>query len=153
MQTRTFVLILILVLAVMIIAGSCATQKQAYIPKINEELYGTWVNTDYDGVYDESPQKFIHYNWGYTESFGLVTAQYPNIRRVFYIMDKWTDSEGIIWYKVTWQLRGSPNMRFYIVKINVKEGSWEDIWSYKDFPSESDLTPEHVKYEIYYRQE
>ena len=153
MKARTLVSISILILAVLIVAGSCATHKQAYIPKPNEELYGTWVNTGYDGVHEESPQKFIHYNWGYTESFGLVTYQHPNTRRVFYIMDKRTDSEGIIWYKVTWQLRGSPNMRFYLVKINENEGSWENVWSYKGFPSESDLTPEHIKYEIYYRQE
>ena len=153
MKARTsLVSIFILVSSLLIVAGSCATQKQAYIPKPNEELYGTWVNTDYDGVYDESPQKFIHYNWGYTESFGRVTAQHPNFQRVFYIMDKWTDSEGIIWYKVTWQLRGSPTMRFYLVKINKSEGSWEEVWTYKDFPSESDLTPEHVEYGIWYRQ-
>ena len=88
MKTKTLVLILILTFTLLIIAGSCATQKQAYIPKINEELYGTWVNTDYDGVRDEPPQKFIHYNWGYTESFGRVTDQHPNFQRVFYIMDK-----------------------------------------------------------------
>ena len=151
MKTRTIVSIFILVLAVMVIAGSCATQKQAYIPKPNEELYGTWVNTDYDGV--EEVQKFINYNWGYTESFELVTDQYVGARSAFYIMDKWTGSEGIIWYKVTWQFRGSPNMRFYLVKINDTEGSWEQVWSYKDFPSESDLTPEHVQYDIWYRQE
>ena len=149
MKTRMFVLISFLVLGVLIVAGSCATQKQAYIPKPNEELYGTWVNTDYDGV--EEDQKFINYNWGYTESFQLVTDQYVGLQSAFYIMDKWTGSEGIIWYKVTWQFRGSPNMRFYLVKINDTEGSWEQVWSYKDFPSESDLTPEHVQYDIWYR--
>jgi len=151
MKTRTAVSILILVLVVLIIAGSCATQKQAFVPKTNEELYGTWVNTDYDGVDQE--QKFINYNWGYTEYFRLVTEQNAAARSTFYIMDKWTGSEGIIWYKVTLQFRGSPNMRFYLVKINDNEGSWEDVWSYKEFPSESDLTPEHVPYGIWYRQE
>ena len=151
MKVRTLVSILIMPVAVLIIFGSCATQKQAYIPKPNEELYGTWANAEYDGV--EHGQKFINYNWGYTEAYRLATDQYPDTRRAFYIMDKWTDSEGIIWYKVTWQLRGSPTMRFYLVKINKSEGSWEEVWTYKDFPSESDLIPEHVEYGIWYRQE
>jgi hypothetical protein len=151
MKTRTFVSFLILVSAVLIIAGSCATQKQAFVPKTNEELYGTWVNTDYDGV--DHDQKFINYNWGYTEIFGLVTDQNVGLHGAFHIMDKWTDSEGIIWYKVTWQFRGTPNMRFYLVKIDESKGSWENVWSYKVFPSESDLTPEHVQYGIWYRHE
>ena len=61
MKTRMYVAIFVFMIAVLIIAGSCATQKQAYIPKTNEELYGTWVNTDYDTV----EQKYINYNWGY----------------------------------------------------------------------------------------
>ena len=149
MQARTYVSILVLVLAVLIIAGSCATQKQTYIPKTNEELYGTWVNTGYDS----EEQKFINYNWGYTESFLQATDEYANLPATFHIVDKWTDSEGIIWYKVNWQFKGSPNMRFYLFKINEDEGSWEQIFSYKEFPSESDLTPEHALYLIYYRQD
>ena len=150
MKSRTLVSIVILVLAVLIIAGSCATQKQVYIPKSNEELYGTWVNTDY-GI--KRSQKLINYTWGYTESFWLVTDQYVNHPCTFYIMDKWSGSEGIIWYKVTLQIKGNPSVRLYLVKINEKEGSREQVWNYKDFPSESDLTPEHVQYGIYYRQE
>jgi hypothetical protein len=143
--------ILVLVLAVLIIAGSCATKNQAYIPKSDEELYGAWVNTDYTGV--DYAQKFILYNWGYCEIFRLVSDQNIDDRAVFYIMDKWTDPEGNIWYKVTWQFKGATKIIFELTKINENEGSWERVWSYKDFLSESDLTPEHVLYGIRYRQE
>ena len=148
MKTRTLILVA-LIMAVLIVAGSCATQKQTYIPKQNEALYGTWVNTDYGG---RRPQKFIIYNWRSTEYFERVTYKYANHQCTFYIMDKWTDSEEIIWYNVTWQFKGAPNMRFYLVLINTEEGSWEQVWSYKDFLPESDLTPEHVLYGIWYRQ-
>ena len=151
MKTRMLVTIFILLLAVLIIAGSCATQKQAYIPKPNEEIYGTWVNTDYNGV--GKGQKYILYRWGYAEAFRLVTDQYVNYPCVFHLMDKRTDSEGSILYKVTWQFKGDTKIIFQLTKINENEGSYERVWSYKDFPSESDLTPEHVHYAIYYRQE
>ena len=44
MKTRFFVAVMLIVFITLILAGRCATQKQAYIPKPNEELYGTWVN-------------------------------------------------------------------------------------------------------------
>ncbi len=50
MKTKTLVSILILVLAVLIIAGSCATGKKAYVAKEDEELFGTWINPDYGGL-------------------------------------------------------------------------------------------------------
>jgi hypothetical protein len=43
-QTKTVVQTLTFVLVVLIIVGSCATGKKAYIAEENEELYGTWVN-------------------------------------------------------------------------------------------------------------
>ena len=33
-------------MAVTIIAGSCATGKKAYVVKEDEELFGTWINND-----------------------------------------------------------------------------------------------------------
>jgi hypothetical protein len=45
MKTRTFVSILILMLAVMIIAGSCATRKKAVSPEDATGIRsGKWVN-------------------------------------------------------------------------------------------------------------
>ena len=48
MKTRSLVAILILVLAVLIIAGSCTTRRKAISDEdFMEALSGTWVNTDY----------------------------------------------------------------------------------------------------------
>ena len=47
MKTRTRTLILVfLIMAVLIIAGSCATDKMASKTS-EEELVGTWINTEY----------------------------------------------------------------------------------------------------------
>jgi hypothetical protein len=79
--------------------------------------------------------------------------QTANIRGTFQIRDKWAGSDGNLWYKATDQYKDTPNLKFYLVKINEDESTREEVWSYKDFPSEDDLTPEHVQYEIWYRQE
>jgi hypothetical protein len=57
MKIRTFVSILILVLAVLIIMGSCATDKMTYISK-EYEIYGTWVNPKYN-YEDKHHAKFV----------------------------------------------------------------------------------------------
>jgi hypothetical protein len=44
-----FVSILILVLAVLIIAESCATDKMAYISE-EYAIYGIWINPDYNST-------------------------------------------------------------------------------------------------------
>ena len=47
MKTRIFVSILILVLAVLIITGGCATERKLN-KSIQEEIVGTWINTEYN---------------------------------------------------------------------------------------------------------
>ena len=55
MKTRMLVSIVILVLTVMFIAGSCATEKKAYVATEDEEIYGTWVNPDYNYTAKATP--------------------------------------------------------------------------------------------------
>ena len=148
MKTRTLVLILILVLAVLVIAGSCATGNKVYIATKNEELYGTWVNTDYEGT--RHNQKWTFYKWGYIEGFYMIADQRPGAWGTFFIVDKWTDPEGNIWYKDHERYRNSMSVRFYLIKINNNKGVMEAVWSYNDFPSQ--LDPKNVNYVIYYRQ-
>ena len=61
MKTRTYVSILILVIAVLVIVGGCATGKKASVTErdIFKELSGTWVNEDYLGTWMYYEQKLI----------------------------------------------------------------------------------------------
>ncbi|MCK4803220.1 MAG: hypothetical protein KAT88_01630 [Spirochaetes bacterium] len=47
MKTRSLLLSVFLILAVLILIGSGETKKKAYEAKENEELYGTWLNSEY----------------------------------------------------------------------------------------------------------
>ena len=47
MKTRTLILVF-LIMAVLIIAGSCAKRNKSNVAKPNNEQWGTWVNFDYD---------------------------------------------------------------------------------------------------------
>jgi hypothetical protein len=103
-----------MVFIIVVLAGVCgfADDKEKfgfYVPSPSEELYGIWVNMDYGKTKSDWPQKIIIYDWGYAEGYLKVTDKDPCIKWAgwpgipckwtYTIVDKWTDSEGNIWYR------------------------------------------------------
>ena len=109
MKASSFVSVLILVLAVMVISEGCATKKR--MVKDSEELYGTWINEEYKG---STPPfgKNVYNPDGTMEFFRTEAAPWETDIEVseggwiggdsytYTIEDKWTDSDGNVWYKV-----------------------------------------------------
>ena len=96
MKTRTIVSILILVLAVLVIAGSCATKRKA----ISEEDFletwsGTWINTEYVG---KTAQKITLQPDGTREGFGILTSTTATYQDEVTILETWLDAKGTIRY-------------------------------------------------------
>ena len=154
MKTRTIVSILILVLAVLIIVGSCATGKKASVTERNlfKELSGTWVNTEYTGKWLGYEQKLIVYPDGKFEYYLLTTDTNP-LRQGYLltITEVWTDSEGIIWYKATLEEAGGPY--YELGKISESGNTWETIGDAINNPTEWDTSKTRYEYyEIRYRQ-
>lgn len=147
MKARTFALILTLVSAVLIVANGNAVGQDDYVVKENEELFGTWINTDYDDnwrcgkIVLTSNKIYDEYAWSYGEL--------PGQKCEFTINDKWADSDGNTFYKLT--LTTSGRTIFMISKINENGNIYEDVWSTIKMPTEIDT--ENVNYRIYYRQE
>ena len=101
MKARTFVSILILVLAVMVIAGSCATMKQAIsIDDAMKEFAGVYVNTEYDGNRKTQPQKYVVTSDGKIEDWALATNERASWKGEYVIVESWVDSEGNIYCTV-----------------------------------------------------
>ena len=74
MKPRTFVSILILILAVFIIIGSCATKRKAVSDEDFFEVWsGTWINTDYSG--SDLGQKTINHPDGTSEWYYIVVRE------------------------------------------------------------------------------
>ena len=99
MKPRTFVSILILVLAVSIVTSGCATGKK--MVKESEKLYGTWVNKDYN---DDSRicrhfAKEIRNPDGTFARYDNEFDTKPYMIGKSIITDSWTDSEGNILFK------------------------------------------------------
>ena len=151
MKTRTVASILILVLAVLIITGSCATDRKAYVAKENEELYGNWFNSEYN----DSIRAARHI----INADGTIqlhtTDDSPRVVAIhlYTITDKWYDSEGNIWYKQVWIYKTAYRTLdtiYEIVRISNSGKTLELIFSEYDFPK--GITADHPHYRIYYRQ-
>jgi hypothetical protein len=75
---------------------SYASDKKTYVAKENEELYGTWVNEDYN-----SNSKYAIFEWKADGTFIVyrkTTEDLPWEDGTYTITDKWTDSNGDVWY-------------------------------------------------------
>ena len=151
-----FVSILILVLAVLIIAGSCATEKKAYVAKANEELYGNWVNSEYN----ESTHRARHIinADGTIQLYTIDNSTRVNMENKYIITDKWYDSAGNIWYKAIITERASSAVKttnpiYTLAKISNAGKILETVKSGYDYPTELDPDTLLYNYEILYRQE
>jgi hypothetical protein len=78
----------------MVFFGNALAGENAYVPKDNEELYGTWVNMDYKTA--DPPQKLTYKSDGtiyssiYAESITLYW------KTNFQIIGKWKDTEACV---------------------------------------------------------
>jgi len=148
MKIRTLVLILILVLAALIIAGGYVTAQDAYVVKEDEELFGTWINTEYDEIGKDS--KIVMKPDGKAEYYNASTYRDFD-KGEFVITNKWVDSKGNIWYALREEIPLYMIRYYSLFKISDSGKTLQCIFNNRDYPTEID--PEDTRYAIYYRQE
>ena len=158
MKARPLVSILILVLAVLIIVGSCATGKKAYVAMEDEEIYGAWHNPDYDET-DKSAM-FVFETDGILQTYKTASMTKKWWSGKYTITDKWIDDEGNIWYKfLVTDIKLEPishsetEKYYYLGKISDSGRVFEFSSSGYDYPPE--INPDNLKYPsvVHYRQE
>ena len=157
MKTKTLVYGVGIIVAVLVSVYSFADDKEKYgfyVPKPNEEIFGTWVNKDYSGTRLVHPQKLVFRFWGYEEVYDKITDNNSSYQDTFFIVDKWTDSEGNIWYKVYEQTGQYRYGWFSLIRISKGGTVFEHINTEYPmmWPTESDLNPDNPNYRIFYRQ-
>ena len=99
MKTKFFTLSLtILIIIAFSTNFSKASDKKAYVATENEELYGTWVNEDYNS----SPRSAIHeYKANGTwVVYRKTTDEISYKDGTYTITDKWTESNGDVCYNL-----------------------------------------------------
>ena len=147
MKTKTLVLFSILCLAALIILGSCATDKMAYISK-DYEIYGTWVNPDVEAMIQA--EKVVFHTNGKTEWYVFITSASLTPAE-FVITNKWTDSTGNVWYTLIRDAGDITGQDYGLCKISDSGKILEMSFARADYPNEID--PKYTEYTILYRQE
>lgn len=130
-----------------------AQQKyQFQLPQRTEPIYGTWVNTDYDGSTWREAQKWVFKNWGMGGLYQKVSDEKPQFDWTFILVEKWVDSKGATWYKDFHQNPSATHLLLARVSPDGKTLEW--VMGYGDFLRESDLEQKSSAnwYRIFYRK-
>ena len=146
MKSRALISVLILIMAVLGITGSCATGKKAVKAPI-ESVYGNWTNLDYNTEVKNAKCKIKPD--GIIEMASHTELEYHHFDDItFTIIESWMHSNGNKYYKV--DLVHGIDTWYELWRINETDSVFEYIISNIDYPTKID--PEHMNYRILYRQ-
>jgi hypothetical protein len=137
-----------------------AIAQDKYVANVREELFGTWVNSQNSGDIFH-PQKVVVTADGY-EGYSKKSDSVPLFTWALQIENKWTDSEGNIWYKVLGNGKGryaeEPSLELYKLSKSGEVMERAFLWfpfgagfKYAKYPTEIDS--KQFSYRILYREE
>lgn len=119
-----------------------AIGQDKYIPKENEELYGTWINKEYSGLVYYQAQKEIvtAERWGW---YRKMSDSDPYEGGTYQIDSKWTDPKGNIWYRIICTPDISEagylaSKGLWLIELSDSATVWEATWHLlpADWPKE-----------------
>jgi hypothetical protein len=136
-------------------ASSNAGEPVFYVPKVREEMVGTWVNPASESP--GHPRKVVIHAWGLLEWFKDVEDTVPDQRATSTIVSAWSDEEGNTWYRdyQRWGIAGGYAQAGYaLLRVSGNGKTLEMISAGTGWPSADDMSPEqNTTYLRYERQE
>ena len=148
MKARPLVSILILILAVLTIAVSCATRKKAIsIEEASEIRSGIWVNELY------TDPLVVQYPDGRYEVYYDLQQERLCLSGISEIYESWRDSDGVLWYRAHYQ--ESTGQEGYVFgKISNSDNTLEFIGTTNNLMIEEwKIGKVGYNHVIFYRQE
>jgi len=113
-----------------------------------EDIYGTWVNADYN---EKGQMAIVVINHdGTLLGYDKETSTEYYFKNDFTITDNWHDPEGNLWIKHIWVNNEENESGYALHKLSNSGKVKETIWSQIDYPDE--ISPIAGTYEIHYRQ-
>ena len=114
----------VLAVAFLIFTGNVFAEEKTYVPKDNEEIYGTWVNEEYD-LAESSVSR--HARWdiksdGTWASYDKSDNTTPTWSGTYSIVKKWID-KGDVWYMITFENQTYNNIDCYALTCLSDSGS------------------------------
>ena len=164
MNLRSFAKWLIVTVMQVMLISACSAEepfslkdvKGFYMPSTMEELYGTWVNAEYEGNTTKDA-KFIIHDWGFMESYTQLAQGSTIDTGVITIIKKWRSNDESLWYITFYRgAHGGDGLGIHKISENgaVMELFWvaANVGGNQETLVEKNLTPRHPHYRIYRRQ-
>jgi hypothetical protein len=154
MKTRMFVLFMLLFLAVLITAGSCATSKKALPTDNIDEFVGTWVNPQYENTRDKYPKRVWKPD-GTISTFVRINDETPSQEgKIIEIGEKWMERDGSIYCKYISYEERFVATSYILVKLSPDRSFLEEAFRTNppEYPTEFDPEDTSIYYRFYYRQ-
>jgi hypothetical protein len=129
-----------------------AHSEEPYVPKDNEEYYGTWINEKYDSK--PTWAKWVINPDGTWASYGKSTSE-DSLKGEgpYTITAKWTDDKGYVWYKITWKNSLWGTSGYGLICISDSSVKMEAAYAASDYPEKIDSTLSFWQYGgIHYRE-
>ena len=126
--------------------------ENAYTPKKNEELCGTWENPTYfDPARFGFQGRYIFRTDMTFERFEWLQGKYASeMSGTYKITSKWTDSKSNVWYKIHWKHPYSE--RYGLFKISNSGKKCEFVTEPIEYGYPKKIDPEIISYRVYYRK-
>jgi hypothetical protein len=152
MKTTKLILGVVSILVVLAFTLSYAEEEKAYVPKDDEEIYGTWVNADYS--VGTSGVRLVIGSDGKFAEYGTETSTRPEWSGTFNLTEKWTDSSGeSIWYKAVFSVDQTQTIYYFLIRISDSGTVIESEFRSITYPTKIDPNDlRSTNYTIRYRQ-
>lgn len=121
----------------------------------SEDIWGTWVNTEQPkGKYHHVEEKRVFSPDGMFKFYYYESSQSPEFEGTYTITERWTDSEGNIWYKMKAEgksIKYRDKVQWYLLsRISDSGKTLEYVYHPLDYHKK--LDPNHPSYRILYRK-
>ena len=155
MKNRKLILDCAFILLAAVLLASCATSHPRGLARVEEPLYGTWLNEEYEENTDEGSMR-IFYPDGKVMHYVKKSDPEPRWECRFTIEEKWTDQEGNVCYKVLSKCGSPPynESRARSFRISIKIHPSGDVMESVAYAGTyyQEIRPDDLRYKIHYRQ-
>ena len=154
MKTRKTILFVILTLGVLLFLTNCASIKIPLPTDNIDELLGTWVNPDYDGLLSSNyAGKVIVKEDGTAAYYDFIKGGNPGTVELFDVKEKWTDRKGAVYFKINAIVIGRQDEN-YLIKVESDRKTLEMLVASRMdlLPSGMDIDAPYCTYWVWYRQ-
>ncbi len=153
MKARMYLQILIVIIAILIMMGNCATRKKAISDEVFVKVWsGTWINVENNVRVIKFHKAIFHADGSYDHYYEIKDTIFHDTTK-FTFYEKWTDTEGNIWYKAHWENNHFVE-GYSIGKFSNSGNTYEEVWKFGVEPIEK-WAPDDIRYYywIWHRQE